>query len=113
MLAVKWTCEDGISMVSALQIRRLCDSLVEESPEGEELDDFLAEPSHVLARIARDVSYPDEAIKNFERPMQVHTHSAQQPHARTFHCDGKICSIDLVCPAQTIMMQRSMACKKA
>ena len=67
--------------VSALQIRRLCNSLTEKSPEGEELDDFLADPSHVLARIARDVSYPDEAIKNFERPMQVHACAAQQPHA--------------------------------
>ena len=68
-------------MVSVLQIRRLCDSLTESSPEGEELDDFLAEPSHVLARIARDVSYPDEAIKNFERPMQVRACAAQEPHA--------------------------------
>ena len=68
-------------VVSTLQIRRLCDSLIEKSPEGEELDDFLADPSHVLARIARDVSYPNEAIKNFERPMQVRACAAQQPHA--------------------------------
>lgn len=66
--------EDGVTMtdvVSAPQIRRLCDSLTEKSPEGEDLDAFLADPSHVLARIARDVSNPDEAIKNFERPMQA------------------------------------------
>ena len=80
---VKQTGEDAVEVV-APQIRRLCDSLTEKSPEGEELDAFLADPSHVLARIARDVSYPSDAIKNFERPMQVRACAAQWHRAWVF-----------------------------
>jgi hypothetical protein len=53
------------------QIKRLCLSLTEPSPEGEELEAFLAEPSHVLARISRDISRPDVVVKNLDHPMQV------------------------------------------
>lgn len=54
-----------------MQIRRLCLSLKDPCPEGEAMDVFLANPDHVLARVSRDISRPDVAIKNLDHPMQV------------------------------------------
>ena len=54
-----------------MQIRRLCLSLTEESPEGAELEAFLAHPNHVLARVSRDISADDVRVNNLEKPMQV------------------------------------------
>lgn len=54
-----------------MQIRRLCLSLTEESPEGAELEAFLAHPNHVLARVSRDISEDDVRVNNLDKPMQV------------------------------------------
>ncbi|CAL8464659.1 g4194 [Coccomyxa elongata] len=53
------------------EIRRLCLSLKDPCPEGEAMEAFLANPDHVLARVSRDISRPDVAIKNLDHPMQA------------------------------------------
>ncbi len=54
-----------------MQIRRLCLTLTEESPEGAELEVFMAHPNHVLARVSRDISAEDVVVQNLDKPMQV------------------------------------------
>ncbi len=54
-----------------MQIRRLCLSLKDPCPEGEAMEAFLTNPDHVLARMSRDISRPDVAVKNLDHPMQV------------------------------------------
>ena len=53
------------------QIRRLCESLTQKCPEGEAFERLLSEPSHVLARMARDIGAPDMVEKSLDHPMQV------------------------------------------
>ena len=54
-----------------MQIRRLCESLTDDSPKSTEMEAFLAHPNHVLARLSRDISQKDVIVASFEKPMQV------------------------------------------
>ena len=73
-----------------MQIRRLCESLPEEAPEGAELEALLAHPNHVLARLSRDIAKRDVIVANFEKPMQVCVPAYRAIQAR---CDCKTFSM--------------------
>ena len=66
-------------MLAHLQIRRLCRSLTETAPEGAALEEFLAHPNHVLARVCREISQPDVVVASLDKPMQVISRTVSSP----------------------------------